>query len=66
MRAEWDAGRELGFLRSWSATRRAREINGVDPVSLIEDELRSRWGDVPREVEWPLTVIAGVVDAAAS
>ena len=65
MCAMWDAGRELGYLRSWSATRHAREALGHDPVSLIEEELRARWGEGPREVTWPLTVLAGVVDADA-
>jgi len=62
MRATWDAGRELGYLRSWSATRVARELAGIDPVTAIEQELRARWGERPREVAWPLTVLAGVVD----
>lgn len=62
MRAKWDAGRELGYLRSWSATRRAREVAGVDPVAAIEVELRRRWGERPREVAWPLAILAGVVD----
>jgi SAM-dependent methyltransferase len=61
MSATWDVGRELGYLRSWSATRRAREVTGTDPVGLIEEELRAAWGNGEREVQWPLTVLAGVV-----
>lgn len=62
MTAQWDAGRQLGYLRSWSATRRAREALGSDPVAAIEDRIRAAWGPGTREVQWPLTVLAGVVD----
>lgn len=65
MTATWDVGRELAYLRSWSATRRAREVLGTDPVGLIEDRVREAWGDGGREIQWPLTVLAGVVDTAA-
>ncbi|HRP07313.1 MAG TPA: class I SAM-dependent methyltransferase [Gemmatimonadales bacterium] len=61
MTAVWDAGRVLGYMRSWSATRRAREVLGSDPVTAIEPELRERWGTGEREVQWPLSILAGVV-----
>lgn len=64
MSATWDVGRELGYLRSWSATRRAREVMGIDPVGLIEERLRATWGSGEREVQWPLTVLAGTVDGS--
>ena len=64
MTAMWDVGRQLGYLRSWSATRRGREVMGVDPVGLIEEPLRAAWGNGEREVQWPLTVLAGVVDGS--
>jgi SAM-dependent methyltransferase len=66
MTAWWDVGRQLGYLRSWSATRRAREVMGVDPVGLIEEQLRTAWGSGEREVQWPLTILAGVVDEAGT
>lgn len=61
MTATWDAGRVLGYMRSWSATRRAREVLGNDPVAAIESQLRLRWGEGVREVQWPLSILAGVV-----
>lgn len=64
MTATWDVGRQLGYLRSWSATRRAREVMGTDPVGLVEEPLRAAWGNGEREVQWPLTVLAGVVDGS--
>lgn len=62
MTASWDVGRLLGYLRSWSATRRAREVLGADPVGALEEPLRAAWGVGEREVQWPLTVLTGVVD----
>jgi SAM-dependent methyltransferase len=62
MTAWWDVGRQLGYLRSWSATRRAREVMGFDPLGTIEEPLRAAWGSGEREVQWPLAVLAGVVD----
>lgn len=64
MTAVWDVGRELAYLRSWSATRRAREVLGTDPVGVVEERIRAVWGDGVREVQWPLTVLSGVVDPA--
>ncbi len=64
MVAYWDVGRQLSYLRSWSATRRAREALGSDPVSAIEPAIRAAWGPGEREVQWPLTVLAGVVNGS--
>jgi SAM-dependent methyltransferase len=61
MTAHWDVGRQLGYLRSWSASRRAREVLGSDPVGLLEAPLRAAWGPGEREVQWPLSVLAGRV-----
>lgn len=61
MTAHWDVGRQLGYLRSWSATRRAREVLGSDPVAAIDGVLREAWGPAAREVQWPLSVLAGRV-----
>jgi SAM-dependent methyltransferase len=58
MRVEWDAAQFLAYLRSWSATQRYIKANGVDPVSLVEKELREAWNDpaVRREVRWDFHV----------
>ncbi|MGH8174304.1 MAG: class I SAM-dependent methyltransferase [Rhodanobacteraceae bacterium] len=58
MRVEWDAAQFLAYLRSWSATQRYIKANGVDPVSLVEGELREAWGDPKRtrEVRWDFHV----------
>ena len=56
MQADWSVDAMLGYLRTWSAGRRYAEVHGEDPVTLVEDELRSAWGDGERCVKWPLSV----------
>jgi SAM-dependent methyltransferase len=54
MSVQWDATQFLAYLRSWSATQRYIKANGVDPVSLVEKELRAAWGNPGqlRDVRW--------------
>ncbi len=52
----WTAADMLGYLQTWSATKRYEAANGTDPVSQIEAELTAAWGDNERAVIWPLTV----------
>jgi SAM-dependent methyltransferase len=61
MTQDWTLDRLLTYLRSWSSVSRYRDQHGVDPVSLVAEELASRWGDpsAARPVRWPLTVLAG-------
>ena len=61
MRATWTLGQMVGYMRSWSATRRFVEVREHDPVIALEVELADVWGDGAREVRWPLTVLAGIV-----
>jgi SAM-dependent methyltransferase len=50
----WTVDQLLAYLRSWSATQRYIKANGADPVSIVESDLRSAWGDTGRirEVRW--------------
>lgn len=58
MSASWTIEDMLGYLRTWSATRRYERDHGSDPVEVIEAGLRGAWGDARRIVRWPLTVRA--------
>lgn len=58
---EWDVARQTTYLRSWSAVNQARVATGHDPVAGLEARLRDAWGDGRRRVEWPLTILAGIV-----
>jgi SAM-dependent methyltransferase len=61
MTASWSLERLIGYLGTWSAVRRYKEMRHADPVGLIYDELREKWGDIGsvRPVLWPLTVRIG-------
>jgi hypothetical protein len=61
--AEWRLNDLTGFLESWSAVQKYRQVHGEDPIDLIRDELSTAWGDPaqPREVKWPLYMRIGRV-----
>lgn len=59
MHADWTVDDLLGYLRTWSATRRCHDRTGKDPVAEIADDLRRAYGPARRHVHWPLTVLAG-------
>ena len=58
MTLEWSVDEMLGYLRTWSASKRYAMQHGRDPVDLVELQLRECWGDVARDAAWPLTVCA--------
>ncbi|GAA0712094.1 class I SAM-dependent methyltransferase [Dokdonella soli] len=63
MSVAWTIDQFLAYLRSWSATQRYLKAQGVDPVTLVEADLRQAWGDPhrPREVHWDFHLRAGRV-----
>jgi SAM-dependent methyltransferase len=58
MRVSWTVADMLGYLRTWSGCARYQQANGEDPVAEIDVALRAAWGDGPRTVRWPLTLLA--------
>jgi len=58
MRETWTVADMLGYLRTWSGCARYQQTHGGDPVALIEVDLRAAWGEGPRTVRWPLTLLA--------
>ncbi|TGK27565.1 class I SAM-dependent methyltransferase [Leptospira gomenensis] len=51
----WTVEQVLGYLRTWSSVQKFIQKNGRDPVSEVEDQLRSSWGNSKlRSVKWPL------------
>ncbi|MEP6768309.1 MAG: class I SAM-dependent methyltransferase [Acidobacteriota bacterium] len=58
----WDLSDLLGYLRTWSATRRYAEAMGEDPIPRIEAELTAAWGDPGqlRHSTWPLDLRVGL------
>jgi ubiquinone/menaquinone biosynthesis C-methylase UbiE len=52
-----------GYMRTWSASVKYQRHHGVDPVSLVHEELLSAWGDPAeaKRVRWQLNVRMGMV-----
>jgi SAM-dependent methyltransferase len=60
MTAEWGVAELLGYLDTWSATRRALAAEGRHPLEKIRTRLAEAWAAAPtRTVTWPLFVRAG-------
>jgi SAM-dependent methyltransferase len=61
MTASWTLEQLLGFVGTWSATARFRELQGRDPVVQLRAELAAHWGPAGAEdlIEWPLSLRVG-------
>lgn len=68
MESEWDLEQFLGFLYSWSATRKYLKERGTNPLKIIWPELAAAWGDAAqkRAVYWPLHMRAGRKDGSGA
>ncbi|HTT07999.1 MAG TPA: class I SAM-dependent methyltransferase [Gammaproteobacteria bacterium] len=58
MEAEMTLPALAGYVRTWSATQRFRQIRGEDPVPALIESLTDVWPDPerPRIVRWPLAL----------
>lgn len=59
MSVEWSLEQLLGYSSSWSAAKRYTEQLHRDPTAVLRDALLPLWGEGCRQIEWPLTVLAG-------
>lgn len=59
MAVDWTLDDLAGYLRSWSATSRYKEIYNSDPVIPLAEELNAIWGNARRRVVWPLSIKIG-------
>lgn len=61
VQAEWSLENLLGYLETWSATRRYRQAReGADPIETVRPRFTRAWGDAPtRTIVWPLFLRAG-------
>jgi SAM-dependent methyltransferase len=57
----WTLDEVLGYLRTWSATKRYQEARGHDPVEAMASDFAEAWGDpsMRRTMRWPLPLRAG-------
>lgn len=58
---QWTLEDLLGYLGTWSATRRYVQAHGRDPLDVIRDPLGLAWGgtESARLVTWPLSLRVG-------
>lgn len=61
IQTKWELDQLVGFLDSWSATRRYQNERGQHPVSIIWQELSEKWGEPiqRRTIRWPLYLRVG-------
>ena len=59
LRAHWTADGFLGYVASWSGTRRLLKAGGHGALEAFGEEIRARWGPGRRLVCWPLAVRQG-------
>ena len=66
MRAGWELGQLVGFLDSWSATRRYQKERGQNPINMIWQNLSELWGEPGqlRTIRWPLYLRVGRIGQA--
>jgi len=57
----WSLPRLIAYLSTWSAVKRYREANGLDPLPALMAELEPLWGDrdTVRKLQWPLFLRVG-------
>ena len=57
----WTLSQLLGYLRSWSATSRYVQKNGIDPVTPLGEKIEPLWGGAARTrlVQWPVDMRVG-------
>lgn len=60
MPVDWTLDNLSGYLRSWSATSRYRELHRTDPVIPLAEQLAPLWGKARRRVVWPLSIKTGI------
>ena len=61
MTGHWTLGQLLGYVSTWSAVAKCRNVTGVDPMLELQARLEPLWGEPERQrhIEWPITVRAG-------
>jgi len=61
MRATWTLDQLIGYLSSWSGTKRYIEANKENPLERLRAEMLAVWPnpDEPRLIEWPLSLHLG-------
>ena len=61
MAVRWNRKSLLGYVSTWSAVARCRQVEGADPMVSFADDLARLWpdADAPLDVKWPLYLKVG-------
>jgi len=61
MTQTWSRERYLAYVATWSATARAKKLEGTDPLPGLVAELAAAWPDAAEErlITWPITLLWG-------
>jgi SAM-dependent methyltransferase len=61
MVASWSLAQLGGYLSTWSAVGKYREVTGSDPMPAVMQALAERWGEPGqrRQIQWPLYLRVG-------
>jgi SAM-dependent methyltransferase len=60
MKVRWNRASVLGYIGTWSAVARCRQMEGVDPLEAFSADLAHAWpDDAVLDVRWPLYLKVG-------
>jgi ubiquinone/menaquinone biosynthesis C-methylase UbiE len=60
MKVRWTRASVLGYIGTWSAVARCRQVEGVDPLEAFASDLSRAWPrDEPLDIRWPLYLRVG-------
>lgn len=61
IQAQWGLRKVIGYLSTWSATRRYIVDHDHNPLSELEQRLAEHWPDPahPKSIQWPIHLLAG-------
>ena len=61
MTVEWSPEQMVAYVRTWSAVKALETAEGAARFDRFAADLRATWGEVTRQVRWPLTILCGRV-----
>lgn len=64
MKKKWNLNEFIGYLSTWSAVQKYIKINGVNPLSLVENDFRQAWKNSKeiKEVRFPVNLKTGRIN----
>lgn len=64
LQTRWSVDEAIGYLGTWSAVQRYRQLRYRDPIALVAPALRQAWGRGERRLNWPIHLRIGRKDAS--